>query len=268
LYIIQVQAFLRIPDYFFPIELDTKGEGNTLLKFYAERLQLERVSENICISHILSLKLNSSRIINKFFFNFIHVKVQIYERLLITDDVDQLYLQSGLNDAKKKKKKLAKLIWNDGEDALKSPSSKDSCKQRMTPQLSTSVFDQLFPEIRQSANINPIMPSKKSLERIGVFDNGKVPLPLPVDGTTMHLKSNLDQQIIHNLAEISRCFVTGVRHLALTGTLSSNFERLVLEDRHLYAMESSKHSLIHRFVNSSMDSPTFKCHKLEREIVE
>ena len=169
--------------------------------------------------------------------------MQIYERLLRTNDIDRIYEDIGMsNDEKYKKAKVAKSIWSDASE---------STEVVIKPELSACVFEQLFPEIRESANIIATMPSKKSLDRIGVVSSDNVPVPHPLDGTTMHLKSNLDRQIIRNLTEISRCFVTGVKHLALVGTLSSDFERQITDERHLEAIETPKYLLVHRFVNSS-----------------
>jgi len=237
-----VQISLDRFTYEFPVTFDSNSDGFKLLESYAERLQLERV--------------------------------QIYERLQRFDGVDQLYQRAGISDEKYKKVKLARSIWNPIEMPLQ-PESELTRKLSfvhvwseiektvktddlatgktvpMLPDVSADIFDQLFPELRRSSNIKLIIPSKKSLDRIGVNDSRHIPIPLPLSGSTMNFKANMDQQIIHNLAEVSRCFVTGVKHLALAGTLSSGFERFFVEDRQLQAIDSTKYSLIHDFLHTS-----------------
>ncbi len=207
--------------------------------------------------------------------------MQIYERLQRFNYVDYLYQRAGIREEKYKKLKLAQSIWNQEEMPLKPESElakkvslynvwneiEKSVKHDelatgktipMPPSVSADIFDQLFPELRHAANISPVMPSKKSLDRIGVNEFRDVPIPLPLEGTTMNFKTNMDQQKIQNLAEVSRCFVTGVKHLALTGTLSSGFERFLSGERQLEAIDSSKYSLIHRFVHGDNKYPSMR----------
>jgi hypothetical protein len=161
----------------------------------------------------------------------------VYERMLQNESVDSIYQQVGITtDEKYRKVKIAKSVWNEA---------------MMPSEMSSMIFLQLFPEIKKSADISPTFPSRKSFDRLGVHhDYVTNPMPRSVEGTTMDFKSNLDQQIIHNLADISRCFVTGVRHLALSRTLSAPFETFLLNSRHLEAMDSSKYALARKYRNT------------------
>lgn len=166
--------------------------------------------------------------------------------------VDDIYDGAGIvMEEKYKKVKVAKSIWN-----VTNPNDEDVVI--LKPENSTQIFSLLFPEIHKSSNLNPIMPSRKSLDRFGIeHRTNEIPIPLSLEGTPMHFCYNLDQQLISNLAEISRCFVTGVRHLALTGSLSSErlhvgLEKVLLQQsRQLDAIDSPKYSLIHQFVNNN-----------------
>ncbi len=138
---------------------------------------------------------------------------------------------------KAKKVRLSKAIWGvPGDNALK-------------PEVSTSIFDLLFPEIRQCSDINPLMPSKKGLQRLSVQENksGELLIPRPIEEGTMHLKSNLDNRTIKNLAEISRSFVTGVKHLELVGTLSNDFESMIMNKNHHF--NHDRYLLVHKYVH-------------------
>ena len=168
-----------------------------------------------------------------------------------TERVDDIYDLAGIAmEEKYRKVKLATSIWNvtnsNGEDVV-----------IMKPENSTHIFSSLFPEITKTSNLNPIMPSRKGLERFGIeHRTNEIPIPLSLEGTPMHFCYNLDSQLISNLAEISRCFVTGVKHLALSGSLSSErlevgLEKILLQQsRQLDAIDSPKYLLIHQFVNN------------------
>lgn len=189
-------------------------------------------------------------------YTHVHIKVQIYERLfLLRYDVNPIYERANIKiDEKFKKVKLSKSIWN--YSWQKSKSATPGEHVFMKPEVSASIFDELFPELRQDANMRMIMPSKKGMERLGLFEKRGLPIPLSLEGTTMHFKSNLDQQIITNLAEISRNFVKGVRHLVLTGTMNTDIENIMIgkrQQRQLEAMDSSKYSLAHQFVHKSYE---------------
>ena len=187
--------------------------------------------------------------------------MQVYERLLRLKDVDQVYQISGISaDEGYKKARLAKSIWHEAENAPNPEILSYANENTMEPEISSIIFDQLFPELQYSGRIEPIMPTKKSLDRIGVrvYETDIVPVPLSLEGTSMHFKSNLDQQMIRNLSEVSLCFVTGIQHLALS-QVSTDYDDMVSEQRHLKTIESSKYSLIHRFVNTSNTNKKPEC---------
>lgn len=161
----------------------------------------------------------------------------------ISDDVNQIYERAGIKiDEKFKKVKLSQAVWN---------VSKDKNELTLSPEVSTYVFNELFPEIRKSSAIHLIMPSKKSLQRLGIKGSKLLEMstPLPLTGDTMHFTSNFDKRMKKNLAEISRCFVTGVKHLALVGTVSKDFGTLIRKDN---SLNEAKYTMLHDYVHNIM----------------
>ena len=161
--------------------------------------------------------------------------------MTIYDNINDIYEKAGIKkDEKCKKVKLSQAVWNGSNDKL---------ELTLSPEVSTYVFNQLFPEIRKSSAIHLTMPTKKSLQRLGIKDSKllEMPTPLPITSDTMHFNLNFDKKMKKNLAEISRCFVTGVKHLALVGTVSKDFETLIRKDD---SLDEVKYSMIHDYLHN------------------
>mmetsp|Transcript_28060 Transcript_28060/g.32145 ORF Transcript_28060/g.32145 Transcript_28060/m.32145 type:complete len:164 (+) Transcript_28060:1766-2257(+) len=158
-------------------------------------------------------------------------------------DNSEIYHQAHISlDEKLKKVKVATLLWGDTNDAI-------------SPDISVDIMMTLFPELVTSDNIMSVSPSTKSLYRFGVPIQGTTPLFLPLVGT-MHIQCRIDEIVIHDLGEILRGFVSGVKHLIISGC-GSNDEADSLKQqhhRHLSAIlegsndNNTKSLLLHQFL--------------------
>lgn len=167
-------------------------------------------------------------------------RVQVYERLKRVEGIEKIYMIAGISvDDKEKKLKVAESIWNDSE----------SKKLSMKPEDSVQIWDLLFPELREKMNMDLIMPSNYSLTRLRVDEPDEIPIPLSLEGTSMDFDYNIDHQIIRSLADVSRCFLSGVQQLAKSYGMNQTYVS-TSRNRQLEAMDMPRHSLIHRFLNS------------------
>merc|ERR1712038_753304 len=114
-------------------------------------------------------------------------------------------------DEKNKKKTLSTSIWEPNYD----------------PDVYAQVFHNLFPELEKTFDLAPVLPSKKSLKRMGIAnDSGYSSLPSPLTEKAM-TRSQVDAIILEDLAHVSNSLFNSL-HLVLSG--SKTFENSIEDE--------------------------------------
>ena len=169
--------------------------------------------------------------------------MQVYERLQHKSNMHQIYELFNIpRDEKNKKKTLSTSIWEPNYDP-------DVCAQ---------VFHNLFPELEKTFDLAPVLPSKKSLKRMGIAnDSGYSSLPSPLTEKAM-TRSQVDAIILEDLAHVSNSLFNSL-HLVLSGskTFENSIEDEPMKQRQYDAVffhrgksqEKAKFELLHSFIH-------------------